>query len=74
MARKKFYGDTKNKGTMLGSGSVMPQEAIMKEWPKAQYGSGDFSWMDDTITGIDEQMKNDSYGENWKKGSKVEKY
>lgn len=49
---KKYYDS--DKGSRMGSGDFagMPQDKVMKEYPKSGYGYG--MGPDDTIKGIDE--------------------
>lgn len=47
----------------------MPQQVVMKYWPKPEHASYD---LDDTINGVDNQMKDDMREK--KKGMYPEKY
>jgi len=66
MAKKKYYG----KGGMISSNSTsfanLPQDSMMKEYPKISYDMTDM--LDDTITGVDAQIDGDARGGNKKKG------
>jgi len=71
MAKKRYAGEYAGKaardgqesrdGGMIMSGSGianMPQEVMYKPWPSSPYGMN--SSLDDSITGIDNQMRSDS--------------
>jgi len=52
----------------------LPQNVMMKEYPKAPYlVDGDMN-LNDTIRGVDEQMWKDSHGRDLKKDKYPEKY
>jgi len=73
MAKKKYYGD---KGGMISSDYTahanLPQDVVMKDYPELGYGQNEL--LDDTISGIDNQMKDDMTGGKRKKGKYPEKY
>lgn len=71
--RKQHENMEKEDSRMFGSTngfSNMPQEVIMKPWPATPYGQDEK--LDDTIGGIDNQMRQD--GKRQKGGKYPEKY
>jgi len=72
MAKKKYYG----KGGMISSDSSatanLPQNVIMKKYPEIGYGQREM--LDDTITGVDQQMNDDAHGGKHKRGSNPDKW
>lgn len=71
MAKKKYYSK-KKKGRMVsnapGSMACMPQDLIMKHYPMRPNAATE-GW-DDTITGIDMQMRADMKGQKGPNSSK----
>lgn len=50
----------------------LPQSPVMKYWPREDYAH--YSELDDTIRGIDVQIKDDAHGKTIKKMAYPEKY
>lgn len=74
MAKKKKRGGYKSSmefGTRSGNIAGLPQEVVMKEYPKGAYGGEDPELVD-TISGIDFQMYQDT--KHQKKDRWPEKY
>lgn len=62
--RKKYRANMQGLGMLkedMNATANMPQESFQKAYPKSPYG-GNKSKLNDTIVGIDKQMKKDS---NW---------
>jgi hypothetical protein len=73
MAKKKYYG---SKGGMISEDhsafANLPQNVIMKSYPEIVYGMR--QQLDDTITGIDQQMNDDARKGRGKKGRNPKRY
>ena len=66
---KRYHG-SKGSGMLKGGGHAnMPGNVVMSNWPPAFYPSAE--GLNDTITGINKQIKDDS---KFQKGSSGEKY
>jgi len=60
MPKKKYYG----KGGMISSDSSatanLPQNVMIKKYPEVGYGQKEL--LNDTISGVDQQMNDDAHG------------
>lgn len=66
----KRYYDKKNKSMGQGSFANMPQDVIMKEYPKVDYAMyGDYK--EDNLMGVDMQMNDDIKGLKKSKKTKI---
>lgn len=77
MARKKYYSNERieDSGMIREDRSAvanLPQNVMMKEWPKVDYTG--FEGLDDTIRGVDQQMRDDARGGKKKRGRNPEKW
>lgn len=82
MAKKRYYDERRsmeyNDSMMIkedrSAVANLPQQVVMKEYPKSPYlVDGDMD-LNDNIRGVDMQMWKDSHGKDLKKKSYPEKY
>ena len=74
---KRYYDSSSVKDSGMikeakGSLANLPQNVIMKEYPKARYMN--YSSLDDTMRVVDHQMNSDASGPKIKRGAYPEKY
>lgn len=66
---KRYYKESSMISKDMSAMANMPQNVVMREYPKVDYS---MYGLNDTISGIDAQMKGDNKGK--KKGSTTNKY